>query len=215
MVGRCMSAKLHSMVPPESYAPGWGAEVMAMVSARTADDRAAFLLPFLPEGTRLLDVGCGPGSVTLGLARHVGADGHVVGLDMQATQVNLARQAAVAAGVANATFQVANAVDLPFEDASFDVVFAHALFEHLAAPGPVLAEMARVLRPRGVLGLCSSDWSGARVEPDTADVRFALQAHYALRRRAGGDPFAGARLEGWVSAAGFSVVQGGADQRWT
>jgi ubiquinone/menaquinone biosynthesis C-methylase UbiE len=184
-----------------------------MVSARTAGDRAAFVLPFLSTGTRLLDVGCGPGSITLGLARRVGPEGCVVGVDMQPSQIHLAKQEAATTGVANATFQIANARVLPFEDASFDVLFAHALFEHLAAPGPVLAEMARVLRPQGILAICSSDWSGARIEPYSADVRRAMEAHYALRRNAGGDPFAGARLEEWVSAAGFSIVRTGAEEK--
>jgi SAM-dependent methyltransferase len=132
---------------------------------------------------------------------------------MQSSQIALAKQEAASAGLQNATFQVANALVLPFEDASFDVVFAHALFEHLAAPTPVLAEMARVLRPHGILGLSSSDWSGARIEPSSADVRCAMEAHYELRRRTGGDPFAGARLEQWVSGAGFAIVHTGADEK--
>jgi ubiquinone/menaquinone biosynthesis C-methylase UbiE len=208
-----MGAILRLMNRRDSYAPGWGPDVVAMVSARTADDRGAFVLPFLSSGMRLLDVGCGPGSITLGLARHVRPDGCVVGVDMQPSQIHLAEQGAATAGVVNATFQVANAVVLPLESASFDVVFAHALFEHLAAPGLALAEMARVLRPHGILGICSSDWSGARIEPDSADVRCAMQAHYALRRRAGGDPFAGARLEEWVSAAGFTIVHTAAEEK--
>jgi SAM-dependent methyltransferase len=186
---------------------------MAMVSARTARDRAAFVFPFLRNVTRLLDVGCGPGSITLGLARSIDPEGHVVGVDKQPSQIHIAKRAAVTAGITNAIFQVANADELPFETASFDVVFAHALFEHLPAPASVLAEMARVLRPEGTLAICSSDWSGARIEPDSADVRCALQGHYALRRRAGGDPFAAARLPEWVSAAGFSIVHCGAEDK--
>ncbi len=184
-----------------------------MVSGRTAHDRAAFLLPFLRNGARLLDVGCGPGSITLGLARLVEPDGCVVGIDLQSSQIEIAAQAAARSGIKNAFFQVANASELPFDAASFDLVFSHALFEHLAAPGPVLAEMARVLRPEGTLAICSSDWSGARIEPDSKDVRCAMQAHYALRRRAGGDPFAGARLSEWIAAAGFSIVQVGAEEK--
>ena len=184
-----------------------------MVSARTAQDRAAFVLPFLSDGMRLLDVGCGPGSITLGLARAVERGGSVVGVDMQRSQVRAATLAGADAGVANVVFQVGNAYELPFESSSFDVVFAHALFEHLAAPARALAEMARVLRPQGLLAASSSDWSGARIEPCTPDVRCAMDAHFALRRRAGGDPFAGSQLPSWVSAAGFEVVKVGADDK--
>lgn len=184
-----------------------------MVSARTAGDRAAFVVPLLRNGARLLDVGCGPGSITLGLARSVGPDGSVVGIDIQLSQVDMARRAAATSGITNAIFQEADAKELPFDAASFDLVFSHALFEHLSAPCEVLAEMARVLRPHGVLAICSSDWSRARIEPDSPDVLCALRAHFALRRRAGGDPFAGGRLPEWISAAGFSVEHVGAEDR--
>jgi SAM-dependent methyltransferase len=199
--------------PPSGYAPGWGAEVLSMLTARTANTRAGFVLPFLRDGVRVLDVGCGPGTITLGLAAAVAPSGAVVGVDMQASQIELARRAAREGAATNLGLLVAMADALPFEDASFDVVFAHALFEHLAAPATVLAEMRRVLRPGGLLGLASSDWSGARVEPFTPHVRRALEAHYALRRRAGGDPFAGGHLPGWVVEAGFGLVRTGAEDR--
>jgi SAM-dependent methyltransferase len=186
---------------------------MAMLSARTADERAAFVLPCLRDGLRLLDVGCGPGTITLGLAASVAPTGRVVGVDMQPSQIELARRAACEAGVANVEFRHAMAQARPFDGGSFDVVFAHALFEHVPAPEVVLAEIRRVLRQDGLLALCSSDWSGARVEPRTPDVELALAAHYALRRRAGGEPFGGARLSEWVVAAGFVVLRLGADER--
>jgi SAM-dependent methyltransferase len=198
---------------PRPYAPGWGAEMVTMLSARSAEERAAFVLPLLRDGLRLLDVGCGPGTITLGLATRVAPTGEVVGVDMQPSQLERACRAARDAAVANVGFRQAMASALPFDDGSFDLVFAHALFEHLAVPHEVLAEMWRVLRPGGLLAACSSDWSGARVEPLTPDVRLALAAHYALRRRAGGDPFGGARLREWVAEAGFVVLRAGGDQR--
>jgi SAM-dependent methyltransferase len=197
----------------EGYAPGWDTDVMAMLHARTADERAAFALPFLRSGFRVLDIGCGPGAITLGLARRVLPHGKCVGVDVQPSQIDAAQCAADAAGATNVSFQTGNAYHLPLTSASFDVVFAHALFEHVAEPQRVLGEMSRVLRPSGVIAVCSSDWSGAHIEPDSEDVRCALQGHFMLRRRAGGDPFAGGRLAEWVSAAGFSIVQVGANDR--
>jgi SAM-dependent methyltransferase len=199
--------------PPSGYAPGWGPEVLGMLTARTANARAGFVLPFLRDGVRVLDVGCGPGTITLGLAAAVGPTGAVVGVDMQASQIDLAQRAAREGAVTNIGLLVAMADALPFEDASFDVVFAHALFEHLAAPAAVLAEMRRVLVPGGLLGAASSDWSAARVEPFTPHVRRALEAHYALRRYASGDPFAGGRLPAWVAEAGFHLVRTGSEDR--
>ncbi len=174
-----------------------------MMSSRTASRRARFLLPYLAPRMRVLDVGCGPGSITLGLARSVGTEGACVGIDLELSQVELARQAAQRAGASNVDFELGSVYALPFEDETFDAVFAHALFEHLARPGEALAELRRVLRAGGVLGVCSSDWSGAVVEPRTPDVEAALCCHFALRRRAGGDPFGGGRLPALVGAAGF------------
>ena len=68
---------------------------------------------------RLLDVGCGPGSITLGLAEAV-APGEVVGVDLQPAQVEQARALAAERGVANVRFEVASAYALPFPDAAFD-----------------------------------------------------------------------------------------------
>jgi SAM-dependent methyltransferase len=183
----------------ERYAPGWGADAVAMMSSRTAHRRAGFLLPFLKNGMRVLDVGCGPGTITLGLAEAVAPDGDVVGVDTDASQLELAR----ATSVGNVSFQVGSAYALPFADQSFDAVLAHALLEHLAQPKEALAEIRRVLRPGGLVGVCSSDWSGAVVEPRSADVELALSCHFELRRHAGGDPFAGARLPSLIEEAGF------------
>ena len=93
---------------------------------------------------------------------------------------------------------------MPFSGKSFDAVLSHAVFEHLARPLAALAELRRVLRPGGVLGVCSSDWGDAQIEPRGEDVDLALRCHLLLRRKAGGDPYAGARLPGWIEAAGFT-----------
>jgi SAM-dependent methyltransferase len=187
----------------DGYAPGFSDDALAMLTRRTAATRAAFFLPFLAPGMRVLDVGCGPGTITHGLAEVVSPGGTCVGIDVEASQIELAG----ATPVANLTFEVASAYALPFPDGSFDAVFSHALFEHLARPADVAAELARVLRPGGVVGVCCSDWGDAFVDPRTPDVERALACHVTLRRRAGGDPFAGARLERWIADAGFADVQ--------
>jgi SAM-dependent methyltransferase len=165
------------------------------------------------DGMCILDVGCGPGTITIGLAGKVAPSGRVVGVDMHASQIELACHVARESGTTNADFLAGTADALPFDDGSFDVVFAHALFEHLSDPAVVLTEMRRVLRTTGTLAVCSSDWSGARVDPFTRAVERALDAHFALRRRAGGDPFAGGKLAEWVTAVGFSLEHTGATDR--
>jgi SAM-dependent methyltransferase len=173
-----------------------------MMSRRTAESRASFFLPLLEPGMRVLDVGCGPGTITLGLAEAVLPGGACVGVDLEPSQVALAR--ATAAGAGNVAFEVASIYALPFADETFDAVFSHALFEHLARPLDALAELRRVLRHGGVAGVCSSDWGGAVIEPRTDDVETALRCHLRLRRKAGGDPYTGGRLPALVESAGFA-----------
>ncbi|NYI88949.1 ubiquinone/menaquinone biosynthesis C-methylase UbiE [Amycolatopsis endophytica] len=181
----------------EGYAPGFAQDALAMMRSRTAADRAEFVLRLLRPGMRVLDVGCGPGTITAGFATIAGR-GNVLGVD---------REPGFFAAGSKVEFVAGDAYALPVGDESVDLVFAHALFEHLARPAEVLSEMRRVLRPGGTLALSTSDWSRARLRPATANVTAALRGHYLLRRRAGGDPFAGKHVASWVSSAGFREVR--------
>jgi SAM-dependent methyltransferase len=187
------------MPPEERYAPGYGPRVRAMLDARTAATSAGFLLPLLEPEMRFLDVGCGAGAITVGLAEAVR---EVVGLDASAVELERARSR----GVGPWTFVHGSVYALPFPDDSFDAALAHALLEHLSDPAAALAELRRVLRPGGVLGVAGSDWSGALVEPRSADVDAALAGHAAARRSAGGDPNLGGQMATLVAESGFAEL---------
>ncbi len=140
----------------ERYTHGYGVSSQGMAT-RSASHQAAFYLPYLHAGISLLDCGCGPGTITLGLAEAV-APGEVVSIDIGPSEVERATAFASKQGVANVRFEIANSYQLPFHDSTFDAVFAHTLLEHLAEPDVALAEMHRVLRPGGVIGVRDSDW---------------------------------------------------------
>jgi SAM-dependent methyltransferase len=175
------------------------------MAGRSAASHAGFLLPELRPGLSLLDCGCGPGVITVGLARIV-APGEVHGVDLFEEQFADAKRRAEDEGVA-VTFRRASVYELPFEDDDFDVVFANALLEHLAEPVAALGEMRRVLRPAGVVGLCSPDWDGFILTPPSGDLDRALDTYRRLQRENGGNPLAGRFLGTWALEAGFGDVR--------
>lgn len=150
----------------------------------------------------VLDCGCGPGTITLDLAR--AADGgRVVGVDIELTQT---RQAQAEAGDLGLGFVEANAYTLSFPDQTFDAVFAHALIEHLVEPDRVLREMRRVLRRGGVVGLRSPDRGGFIVYPLDEGTLRALDAYATLQCLNGGYLYAGRKLGAYLRCAGFVVT---------
>jgi ubiquinone/menaquinone biosynthesis C-methylase UbiE len=124
--------------PAEVYTHGHHESVLRSHRWRTAENSAAYLLPALTPGQTLLDVGCGPGTVTVDLARRV-APGAVIGVDRSERVIEIARADAAEAGVDNVTFQVADAYSLPFADDSVDVAHADGWFAVLH--GEVLARV--------------------------------------------------------------------------
>jgi SAM-dependent methyltransferase len=129
----------------------------------------------------------------------------VVGVDREASQVERARSRAETDGADNVTFEGASIYELPFATGSFDVVFAHAVFEHLASPDRALAELRRVLVPGGLVALRSPDWGGFIVGPETADLGAAVEAYTELQTVNGGDARVGRKFKGLLRSAGFAV----------
>lgn len=178
-------------------------------SRRTAALNAAFFLPELQPGMHLLDAGCGPGSITVGLAQAV-APGEVVGIDANPVAVDAARSAATAAGVTNARFEVADLYRLPFEDASFDAVFAHAVLQHVPDPERGVGSLARVLKPGGVMGLADADWDGSFTWPSSPAMRRAERLMREVRKHSGGDFRVGKKLGRLLAQAGLEDVRSSA-----
>lgn len=189
-----------------TYVPGYDAEAIAFMSRRSAETHAAFVLPRLAPGTRLLDCGCGPGAITVGLARRV-APGLVVALDSEPSQTELTRERAAAEGVDNVEVLVADVASLPFPEGSFDAVFSHALIEHLSRPVEALAEMGRVLAPGGMIAVAAPDFGAFLLAPPDPEVERAGAYYRRIREAGGGDPLAGRRLGVLLAEAGFSGVE--------
>jgi ubiquinone/menaquinone biosynthesis C-methylase UbiE len=186
------------------YTPGHTNNAVTFMAQRRAATHAAFFLPQLKAGMQLLDCGCGPGTITLDLARQV-TPGAVIGIDRSDAQFAAARAQAARDGLA-VTFEAADIDRLRFADASFDAAFAHALFEHLPDPAHAAAEIRRVLKPGGCFGLRSPDWGGFLLHPFPPDVERAVAAYRGLMSENKGDVFAGRKLPSVLRRAGFARV---------
>src|SRR5215469_4877323 len=141
----------------ETYLHGHHESVLRSHRWRTAENSAAYLLARLPISARVLDIGCGPGTITAGLAAAV-PGGHVIGIDRAVGVLDNARAEAERQGVRNISFEVGDAYGLAFANDSFDVVHAHQVLQHLSDPVAALIEMRRVLRTGGILAVRDSDY---------------------------------------------------------
>lgn len=176
---------------------------------RTAMRNAAFFLPHLAPGRRVLDAGCGPGSITIGIGEVVdggGRTGEVIGVDVSADAIATAQTAARDASCANAHFHVADVYALPFADGAFDAAFCHALLQHLRDPLAALREMRRVLMPGGVIGVADADFDGNIIAPSDPVLDASLLLMRRLREAAGGNPRVGKHLRSLLHEAGFEDV---------
>ncbi|PZF81908.1 methyltransferase domain-containing protein [Jiangella anatolica] len=185
-----------------TYTHGHHESVLRSHTWRTVANSAAYLRDALTPGTDVLDVGCGPGTITVELAGLV-APGRVAGLDASA-EVIAAAQAADRAGAVE--FVTGDAAALPFDAASFDVVHAHQLLQHVADPVAVLRELARVARPGGVVAARDSDYAGMIWHPRLLGLSEWLDLYRTLAGGNGGEPDAGRRLLAWAHEAGLSSV---------
>lgn len=186
----------------ESYTHGHHESVLRSHRRRTAANSAAFLLPHLLSDMTLLDVGCGPGTVTVDLAERL-TQGSVVGVDASDDVLESARGLADAHGTTNISFEHANAYELPFADSSFDVVFAHQLLQHLSDPVAALREMKRVAKPGGFVAVRDADYEAMAWYPESAELTEWNMLYHEVTHAYGFEPDAGRRLASWVRDAGF------------
>src|SRR5437762_7380150 len=132
------------------YTHGHHESVLRSHRWRTAENSAAYLLPHLTPGMSLLDVGCGPGTITVDLATRV-APGRVTAVEISSEVLELARAEAGSRGQGNIDFGVADIHALDFADGTFDVVHAHQVLQHVGDPDRALRELRRVCRPGGIV----------------------------------------------------------------
>ncbi|OAL04676.1 S-adenosyl-L-methionine-dependent methyltransferase [Phaeosphaeriaceae sp. SRC1lsM3a] len=150
-------------MPPSTYSQGHSTAVTANHIIRTAEHDGAFLLPYLKPHYRILDLGCGPGTITTGFATYV-PQGSVTGVDLspevldQARDI-LSRQAPPTSKRGDISFELGNVLEgLPFPDASFDAIFTNQTIIHISEPVKALKELKRVCKPGGLVACREGDF---------------------------------------------------------
>lgn len=191
--------------PQDTYTHGHHESVLRSHRWRTAENSAGYLLPHLRPGLDLLDVGCGPGNITRDLSARV-APGRVLGLDAAADVIAAARADAVDSGDDRVTFAVGDVYALDLPDASFDVVHAHQVLQHLSDPVGALVELRRVVRPDGLVAVRDSDYAAMVWAPRDPRLDRWLALYHELTRINRAEADAGRFLLGWARAAGFTDV---------
>lgn len=196
------------------YLHGHAPSVLASHTVRTAENSCGYLLPYLREGMRVLDVGCGPATITLDLAALVGPSGQVTGLELFEETLELGRTEAAKRGDDRTRFEAADVMALPYDDGSFDVVHAHQVLQHLTDPVAALREMWRVLAPGCVLAARDADYAEMSWYPQPRELDRWRELYLAVARANEATPDAARHLRAWARAAALENIKLGAST-WT
>lgn len=191
-----------SQNPSSRYTHGHEKSTLASHRVRTASNSAAYLLPHLKPGMSILDIGCGPGTITLDLAAIVNP-GKVTGIENVESPLKAARAEAALRSDTVTEFRLGNALALPFENESFDVVHAHQVLQHLTDPVTAIREMMRVCRPGGWIAARDADYAAMSWYPEIPGLERWRKSYSAAARANGAEPDAGRRLRAWAHAAGI------------
>jgi ubiquinone/menaquinone biosynthesis C-methylase UbiE len=160
----------------------------------------------IASGASCLDVGCGGGDVSFELARLVGPQGRVVGVDLDEAKLETARSEARASELDNVEFHCCVVGEGRLEGA-FDVAYCRFLLTHLRDPLTAVREIRKALRPGGLLMTVDIDCRGYFTCPETEGQKRFLHLYTEAVRRRGGDPDIGPRLPGLMMDSGFENVQ--------
>ena len=182
---------------PPAYTHGHHESVLRSHRWRTAENSAAYLIPHLRPGLTLLDVGCGPGTITTDFAARL-SPARVCGIDPSADVVSAAQR-----DHPGIEFATGDVYSMPFDDGSWDVVHAHQVLQHLPDPVAALKEMRRVVRPGGIVAARDSDYAAFTWHPADERLMRWLALYHDIARSNGGEPDAGRylRLSQWTGLA--------------
>jgi ubiquinone/menaquinone biosynthesis C-methylase UbiE len=161
----------------------------------------------LKPGMHVADIGCGPGTVTFFLARHISPAGIAYGVDSSTEQLNVALEEAQKKDIKNVRFIKADVYSLGLKKDSFDMVYARSLLSHLQDPLCAIIGMMRIVKPGGVLVCEDIDMATIHSEPTTAEYERSVEIWSALGAERRTDYRVGSHMADLFRNAGFANVQ--------
>ena len=192
-------------MPTDTYTHGHHNSVLKSHTWRTVENSAAYLIPYLEPGRSLLDIGCGPGTITREFGERL-SPGKVLGIDVSHSIVEQATAGTDPQTHANVEFRVDDCYRLNVEDQSYDIVHAHQVLQHLSDPVAALAEMKRVVKPDGVVAVRDADYHGMFWAPGSEGLDRWMEVYQAVARRNQAEPDAARHLVAWAREAGFESI---------
>jgi len=187
-----------------TYTHGHHASVLRSHSWRTAFNSAFYILPYLRPDMKVLDIGCGPGTITVDIASYV-VQGHITGLDRVGDVLTQARALAKERNLTNIDFVEGDANALDYADGTFDLVICHQVLQHVKDPVGILKEMRRVARLGGIVAARESDYGSFTWYPDVEGLEEWRSLYLKVARSNGGEPNAGRMVHAWAKRAGFQA----------
>lgn len=191
------------------YTHGHHESVLRSHSWRTAQNSASYLLPYIKPNMHILDVGCGPGTITLDFATLVGPTGHITGIEPSPGDVLVqARETAASRGITNVEFKVGDIFELEkiFESRKFDIVHVHQVLQHIDRErvSEALIQMKAVTKLGGIVAVRETDFAAMTWFPASGGMTEWVDTYQLVARANGGEPNAGRRLVSWALGARFA-----------
>lgn len=188
------------------YTAGYSEDYLRFMERSGRRSAIEYIAPYLRPGLRVLDLGCGPGFISLWLAEAV-APGELYGIDMEPSQIEMARQFALENGYDNVSFHVADVADLPFEDGYFDVACFQDVLAYVPDTDAALAEVMRVLKPGGVVGCREIITDSCFVQPELGVMKRGFEVFADLLAADDGHPQMGKNLKMRLHESGFEDIR--------